>query len=167
MIANPTYFAPPAGALAVRVSDPEREHTVSVLREHWMVGRLNLEELEARTEEAWAARDVSDLWGAVRDLPAPGGPVAAPARAGRPPEAVGSIVLSLIGATVLLCSFGLLFFVALPLLGVGWTMGRGVRHDPAVTDGRSMARTGEIIGAIGTVVIGLGLALFAVLVAVT
>lgn len=152
---TPTTFAPPERSTAFRVSDPEREQTVEFLRENLLAGRLNLDEFETRTEEAWAARYVPGLWHAVRELPVPAAP--APVPPGRPPEAVGSLVLSMISATVLLCSFGLLFFVALPLSVAGWLMGRGVRRNPAIANGRSMARAGEIVGALTTVIICLGL----------
>ncbi len=161
---TPTTFAPPERSTAFRVSDSEREQAVEFLRESLLAGRLNLDEFETRTEEAWAARYVPALWHVVRELPVLAAPAPTPAE--RPPESVGSLVLSLIGATVLLCSFGLLFFVALPLSAVGWSMGRRVRRNPAITKGRSMARAGEIVGAVATVVICLGLSAVVVAVAV-
>lgn len=157
MNASPT-FAPPANAVPLRASDTEREQTVGILREHWVAGRLSLSELEARSQEAWAADYVPDLWRAVRELPVPQPPTTGVIRAGRPPEAIGSIVLSVIGASVLLLSFGLLFIVALPVSTAGWALGRRVRRNPAIENGRAMALAGEVLGACGTVFACLALA---------
>lgn len=54
----------------LRVSDLEREHTVALLREHLVAGRLTAEEFEERIAQAWQARFVDDLWEALRELPA-------------------------------------------------------------------------------------------------
>ena len=62
----------------LRASDAEREHTVEQLREHAATGRLTVEELDERSERAYAARTLSELAALVADLPAP---PAAPARA--------------------------------------------------------------------------------------
>ena len=51
------------------VSDREREHTVELLRGHWLTGRLTAEEFEERVGEAWRARSADDLWQALRWLP--------------------------------------------------------------------------------------------------
>jgi hypothetical protein len=67
------------GPPAARASDEDREHTVALLREASVDGRLTLEELADRTERAQLARTRPDLAELTADLPA-----AAPARAAAP-----------------------------------------------------------------------------------
>lgn len=73
----------------LRVSDLEREHTATLLREHLVAGRLTVAEFEERVAQAWAARFVDDLWEAVRELPVvrpmPGPPTPRAVPAPRPP----------------------------------------------------------------------------------
>ena len=57
---------PPTG---VRASDDEREEVVARLRRHTADGRLSLEELEQRTERAYAARTREELDRLTTDLP--------------------------------------------------------------------------------------------------
>ena len=52
-----------------RASDDERERTVASLREHFVRGRLTLEELTARCELALKARSRGDLGRALADMP--------------------------------------------------------------------------------------------------
>jgi hypothetical protein len=52
-----------------RASDDERERTVASLREHFVRGRLTLEELTARCELALRARSRTDLRHALADMP--------------------------------------------------------------------------------------------------
>jgi hypothetical protein len=52
-----------------RASDEERERTVASLREHFVRGRLTLEELTARCELALRARSRTDLRHALADMP--------------------------------------------------------------------------------------------------
>jgi Domain of unknown function (DUF1707)/Cell wall-active antibiotics response 4TMS YvqF len=54
-----------------RVSDADRERAVAELREHSVAGRLTLEELSDRIENAYAARTVGELERVTADLPAP------------------------------------------------------------------------------------------------
>jgi Domain of unknown function (DUF1707)/Cell wall-active antibiotics response 4TMS YvqF len=61
----PVHLAP----LAERVSDAERDQTVSSLREHVVVGRLTLDEFSARVEAALAARTRGELVATMTDLP--------------------------------------------------------------------------------------------------
>jgi hypothetical protein len=68
-----------AEAPALRVSDDEREACVAILREHSAEGRLPLEELARRVEEAYRAQTADDLARALRELPQ-----RAPARRRRP-----------------------------------------------------------------------------------
>jgi len=62
--------APPA----IRASDAERQHTIDVLRDAVVEGRLTLEEYSDRVGLGVAAKTDQDLGALVRDLPArPGG----------------------------------------------------------------------------------------------
>jgi hypothetical protein len=54
----------------LRASDADRERTVAALRHHASVGRLSLEELDARSEQAYAAGTLTDLAALQSDLPA-------------------------------------------------------------------------------------------------
>jgi hypothetical protein len=53
----------------VLASDRERDRTATALKEHYVRGRLSLEELSSRTELALAARSRADLRHAVVGLP--------------------------------------------------------------------------------------------------
>jgi hypothetical protein len=52
-----------------RVSDADRDLAGGWLRHHYTVGRLTYDELLQRLDEAYAARTVSDLQQALRELP--------------------------------------------------------------------------------------------------
>jgi Domain of unknown function (DUF1707) len=68
----------------VRVGDAERDAVATQLREHYADGRLTLDELNERLDQAFAARTRADLNAVTRDLPYMGRPTAsAPAPAGR------------------------------------------------------------------------------------
>jgi class 3 adenylate cyclase len=73
----------PAALPAIRAGDADREHSVTVLREHTAAGRLTLEEFSARVERAYAARTLAELDEIGRDLPAPSVPVPSRRRATR------------------------------------------------------------------------------------
>jgi Domain of unknown function (DUF1707) len=153
-------------AQPLRASDADRERTVAILREHWQAGRLTLAEFEARCEEAWGARMVSGLWQAVRELPVPM-PVAPPARAEASPRAgaaVGSFVLGVVGACALLMSFGVFALLSVPLSAVAWGLGRSARRGGATAGHRGLAIAGEVLGASGTILGGLAVAFWALLV---
>jgi uncharacterized protein DUF1707/2TM domain-containing protein len=67
---------------SLRASDADRERFVEALRRHHVDGRLTAEELEERTEQAYAARTFGDLDALAADLPPlqpPGPPPPAPA----------------------------------------------------------------------------------------
>jgi hypothetical protein len=64
----------PAGQMELRVSDADREHVVSLLREHAAVGRLTFAELEQRAERAYSARTGAELAEVLGDLPPPAVP---------------------------------------------------------------------------------------------
>jgi Domain of unknown function (DUF1707) len=54
----------------VRASDAERERTVRQLRDNQLAGRLTVEELDERSEQAYAARTRGELAALTADLPA-------------------------------------------------------------------------------------------------
>ncbi|MFJ8444606.1 DUF1707 domain-containing protein [[Kitasatospora] papulosa] len=62
----------------MRASDAERERVAETLREAVAEGRLEMDEFEQRLEATFKARTHGELVPLVRDLPASGGPVAAP-----------------------------------------------------------------------------------------
>lgn len=64
----------------VRAADADREHVAAVLREHTAEGRLTLDEMLERSDEAYTARTLGDLQRLVADLPEP----PAPSTASRP-----------------------------------------------------------------------------------
>jgi hypothetical protein len=71
----------------VRVGDTERDAVATQLREHYADGRLTLDELNERLDQAFAARTRADLNAVTRDLPSTGRPAASPpAGAGRLPD---------------------------------------------------------------------------------
>jgi hypothetical protein len=53
----------------VRVGDVERDAVATQLREHYADGRLTLDELNERLDQAFAARTRADLNAVTRDLP--------------------------------------------------------------------------------------------------
>ncbi len=53
----------------VRVGDADREAVAAQLREHFADGRLTLEELNERLDQAFAAKTRADLNTVMRDLP--------------------------------------------------------------------------------------------------
>jgi class 3 adenylate cyclase len=60
---------PARDAGAERVSDSDRDHAVSLLREHVVVGRLTLDEFSERVGVALRARTRDDIATAMTDLP--------------------------------------------------------------------------------------------------
>jgi hypothetical protein len=73
----------PGDPRLVRVSDAEREHTVEVLRQAVVDGRLTLEELEPRVGLAYTAKSRADLDSITSDLPGSAKhPAASPAAEG-------------------------------------------------------------------------------------
>ena len=53
----------------VRVGDADREAVAAQLREHYADGRLTLDELNERLDQAFAAKTTADLNTVMRDLP--------------------------------------------------------------------------------------------------
>jgi hypothetical protein len=137
------------------VSDREREATVSLLRRHWLSGRLTSEEFEQRVEEALRARLADDLQRALRFLPMEGARF--PARPAGGGTAVASLVIGVLALFLLVISFGLFFLLTLPLAVTAWALGREARRSGNPSR-REMARAGEIMGIVGTALSGLMLA---------
>ena len=55
--------------VVVRISNEEREQAVAHLREHAVAGRLTLEELAERVDEAYSAQTRAELDKVLRELP--------------------------------------------------------------------------------------------------
>jgi Domain of unknown function (DUF1707) len=129
---------------ALLVSDREREYTVGLLRGHWLSGRLTADEFEQRVSEAWRARFSADLWRALRFLPVETPPLPPKARSGTLP-----LVLAICAICLLFISFGLLFFVTLPMAATAWALGREARRS-APPGRRGSAAAAEALGVAGT-----------------
>jgi Domain of unknown function (DUF1707) len=123
------------------VSDREREYTVALLRRHWLSGRLTAEEFEQRVAEAWQARFADDLWRALRWLPVENPPAPPP----RSRSGGASLALGLCAVCLLFVSFGLLFFLTLPMGIAAWALGREARRS-APPGLRGNAVAGEALG---------------------
>jgi hypothetical protein len=132
---------------ALLVSDREREYTVGLLRGHWLSGRLTAEEFEQRVGEAWRARFAADLWQALRALPVEAPPV--PPAPPRTRSGGLALALAIAALCVLFFTFGLLFFVSLPLAVIAWALGREARRS-APPGRRGTAAAGEALGIAGT-----------------
>lgn len=103
---------------------------------------------------ALAARDDQQLFAALAELPIRAAPAAAPAPpAGqRDGSATASLVLGIIGIVTLLVSIGFLSVLTLPMSATAWGLGRSARRAARGDEPwRSSARTGEILGIVGTV----------------
>lgn len=146
----------------LRVSDSERDEVVELLRGHLMAGRLEPDEHEERVEEACRARFGRDLDHALRELPLPAaapdplpipGPpvfVQAQRRDGRPGTA---LALGLTSLCLVIFTFGIAAFLALPLGIAAWSVGAcSARRPPAEVGltGRNTARTGMWLGVMAT-----------------
>jgi hypothetical protein len=132
---------------ALLVSDREREYTVGLLRGHWLSGRLTADEFEQRVGEAWRARFAADLWQALRALPVDAPPV--PQAPPRSRSGTAPLVLGIAAICLLFVSFGLLFFVTLPLAITAWALGREARRSAPPGRNRA-AKAGEALGIAGT-----------------
>ena len=143
---RPPRVPSPADVEAILASDKERDYTVSVLRRHWLAGRLTAEEFEQRVAEVVRARFVADLWHALRFLPVDAPFV--PRRTGGG-SAVASLATGVTALLILMVSLGLLFIVALPLAVTAWALGRDARRSGS-PQRYGMARAGEVLGIAGT-----------------
>jgi hypothetical protein len=150
---------------ALRASDADRDKALGLLRDHWLAGRLSVDEYEARCEEAAGGCFIGELRWSLRELPyplpehgvaglthaPPATPIVAPPRA---PEtkAILSVVL---GAGSVFSAWVPFFFLAtLPVSLFAWWCGRRVsRADRALVHSgiRTTAAVGEVFAIIGTV----------------
>jgi Domain of unknown function (DUF1707) len=145
--AEPPAPLPSSVVSALLVSDHEREYTVGLLRGHWLSGRLTAEEFEQRVAEAWRARFSADLWQALRFLPVDAPPVPASPPKGR--SGTLPLVLGIAAVCLLFFSFGLLFFITLPLALTAWALGREARRS-SPPGRRGAATAGEALGIAAT-----------------
>ena len=127
---------------ALLISDQDRDHTVGLLRDHWLSGRLTADEFEERVGEACAARYSTDLWRALRRLP-----VDLPRSRTRGSGAV-SLILGGLGSCLMLFTFGFGSPLALPLFVAGWAAGREARRS-SPGRGSGAAAAGEALGIMG------------------
>ena len=86
----------------IRVGDAEREVTASQLREHYADGRLTLDELNERLDQAFAAKTRADLNAVMRDLPVTPRPIM-PATPSKSRSSRGFVFLSPVIALLWLC----------------------------------------------------------------
>lgn len=70
----------PEGPMSMRIGDKERQQVAEVLREAAGEGRLDLDELDERLEQTWAAKTYGDLVPITVDLHPAMRPTAHPAR---------------------------------------------------------------------------------------
>ncbi len=140
----------------IRASDADRDKALGLLRDHWLAGRLTIDEYEERCEEAASARFINELRQSIRELPyplpehasvAPTQPPVTPPTQG---SAVASIVLGTLALLGLLGSFGLLFLLTLPASTWGWLLGRRARRGGAA-EVRVLGAVGEVLGIAATV----------------
>jgi hypothetical protein len=101
---------------SLRASDADRERFVEALRQHHVDGRLTAEELEERTEPAYAARTYGDLDALAADLP-PLQPAAPPAPPPGPDPGPGPGTASLILIIVWAMTGRRYFWPVWPILG--------------------------------------------------
>jgi hypothetical protein len=150
---------------AIRASDADRAKALGLLGEHWLAGRLTIDEYEARCEEAAHGSFLDELRWSLRELPYPlpehglAGltPAAPPAtRTPAPPiapqtNAIISVVFGALAITVAWAPF--LFLVTLPVSTCGWWCGRRVRRADRTlvrSDTRVLATVGEILSFVAT-----------------
>ncbi|MFE2549262.1 DUF1707 domain-containing protein [Streptomyces sp. NPDC059355] len=69
----------PAAPADLRASDADRDRIAHILADALAEGRLTTDEHSERLDSLYAVKTVGELEVLVRDLPAPGGPAAAPA----------------------------------------------------------------------------------------
>jgi hypothetical protein len=105
----------------IRVGDADREATATQLREHYADGRLTLDELNERLDQAFAAKTRADLNAVMRDLPVAPRPIM-PIQPG--PRSSGSGPRSGRPFAFLAPVFAL-FWLGVLVLGAGFLFGFG------------------------------------------
>jgi hypothetical protein len=129
---------------------------------------LTLDEYEERCDEAAAGRYLTDLEGALRELPYPlpehgprtAAPAAPPAPAPDPDHEAGAVLALVLGVLSLagvVLSMGMLFLLTLPASTWAWSLGRRSRRATRGTI-RAIAGTAEGLGILATVLAILPLA---------
>ena len=151
----------------LRASNAERDDALARLREHWLAGRLELDEYEQRCDEAAGGRYVDDLRHALRELPPPPVTVAVPApappaAADGEPRAIIALVLGALALVGAVFTYGMLFIVTLPMSTLAWSLGRRSRR----AGGGTVAAVGEALGIAATIVGCLGLSACALFIGV-
>lgn len=138
---------PPA---ALRASDGDRERVVDVLRGHAADGRLTVDELAERIEQAYGARTQRELDELLRDLPATSvvaerDPEAVPARWCAPSDLRPFLAVNLLLIVIWAATGAGYFWPIWPLLG--WGIGiashrgrRGREHGVGHRPRRMLAR---------------------------
>ena len=86
----------------IRASDAERERVATELREHAAEGRLDVDELDERLQQAYDARTRGDLEQLTADLPAAPPPKPSPPTVREPPAALAERAGSYVGVMVIL-----------------------------------------------------------------
>lgn len=160
-----TTLSPPIPD-AVRASDADRDIAFGLLRDHWLAGRLSLDEYEARCDEAAAGRFLDDLRGALRELPYPlpehartAPPLPAPAAAspdGRTHAggALTSLMLGPLSLLLLVATLGFGVIITLPMSAIGWSLAhRALRSGRRGV--RAIAIVGEVFAVLATALGGL------------
>lgn len=144
---------------AIRASDADRDTALGLLRDHWLAGRLTLDEYEERCAEAAAGRFLTDLERALRELPYPLPEHAAapsPTAPSTPAHdhaagAVLALVLGVLSLLGIVLSLGMLFLLTLPASTWAWSLGHRSRRG---TRGamRVIAGAAETLGIVATVI---------------
>src|SRR4051794_1904530 len=136
-------------AESMRASDADREHTATLLRDHFGVGRLSDDELNDRVEQAYRARTVAELATLTDDLPA----AARPSRRRRGGLETSwrihftvYVLVNLMLIGIWAASGGGYFWPIWPMLG--WGIGVGAHGAPLLaTRGSSKRHRAELAAA--------------------
>ncbi len=169
-MAVPQQLLRPPRHAGLRVSDADRDRATELLREHWVAGRLDVDELDARLAEVCGARFDYELNAALRELPVAPRPApvgwAGPTPYGYPDGALepgdnkragASLVISIASLWLLAMTFGLLWIVTLPASFAAVVLGvegrRRANRLPRGT-GHGMATAGLLLGIAGTAISG-------------
>ena len=103
------------------VGDRDRDRAAASLQDHFIKGRISLEEFGTRTELALRAHSLSDLRVALRDLPTEWHRRSELFAAGSRAFQKGALLLAFVATATVwaICSFALAVPFALTLLAVG------------------------------------------------
>ncbi|MEU8838634.1 DUF1707 domain-containing protein [Streptomyces roseus] len=96
--------APAAAPAELRASDADRDRIAHILADALAEGRLTADEHSERLDSLYAVKTVGELEVLVRDLPAPGGPAAAPAYGLNPAPAHATGQAAVSETVVAVCS---------------------------------------------------------------